>query len=76
MLFRSMGMAPVASLFLLNYAGNAIFLPHEITGYLILFGMGYWPMKDFVKGQAIKSVVYLVGFICIMFPLWKIMGLV
>ena len=71
-----MGMAPVASLFLLNYAGNAIFLPHEITGYLILFGMGYWPMKDFVKGQAIKSVVYLVGFICIMFPLWKIMGLV
>ncbi len=72
----AVGMTPVASLFLLNYSANAIFLPHEITGYLIMFGMGYWPMKDFVKGQAVKSVVYILGFIFIMYPLWSVMGLI
>lgn len=69
------GMSPVAAMILMRYAGNIIFLPHQTSGYLLLFGLGYWPMKDLVKDLGFKSVVFFIGFVAIIYPYWSLMGL-
>lgn len=71
----TVGMSPVAAMILMRYAGNIIFLPHQTSGYLLLFGLGYWPMKDLVKDLGFKSVVFFVGFIAIIYPYWSLLGL-
>ena len=69
------GMSPIAAVFCLRYITDVIFLPHEISGYLLLFGLGYWPMKDFVKDVGFKSVLLFIGFIVVIYPMWSLLGL-
>lgn len=69
------GTSPIAAVFCLRYITDVIFLPHEISGYLLLFGLGYWPMKDFVKDVGFKSVLLFIGFIVVIYPMWSLLGL-
>ena len=69
------GMSPVSAMILMRYAGNIIFLPHQTSGYLLLFGLGYWPMKDLVRDLAFKSIVFFIGFVVIIYPYWSLLGL-
>ncbi len=71
----AVGIKPIAAVMLLYFSGNIIFLPHEITGYLLLYGMGYWPIKHFVKQQSFKSALYIVCFAAVIYPFWKAFGL-
>lgn len=70
-----LGMSPVAACMILVFSCDLVFLPHEVAGYLVMYGFGLMPMKDFIKTQALKSLVMLLVFICIMFPLWSIFGM-
>ena len=71
----AVGMKPIAAVMLLYFSANMIFLPHEISGYLLLYGMGYWPIREFVKQQSFKTVLYLIFFVIVIYPFWRVTGL-
>lgn len=70
-----LGMSPAAACMILVFACDMVFLPHEVAGYLVMYGFGLMPMKEFIKTQALKSLVMLIVFVCIMFPLWGLCGM-
>jgi len=71
----SVGLSPVAACMILLYSCDMVFLPYEATGNLVMYNYGMMPMKDFIKQQALKSLIMLIGFIIVMYPLWGVMGL-
>lgn len=71
----SLGISPVVACMVLLYSCEMVFLPYESAGNLIMYGYGMMPMKDFVKQEGLKALVMFVGFIVVMFPLWKLFGL-
>lgn len=71
----SLGINPVVSCMILMYTCDLLFLPYQSTGNLIMYSYGMMPMKDFLKQEGLKSVIMFVGFIVVMYPLWKLFGL-
>ena len=61
-------------LYVLYYSTEVVFFPHETTPYLIFFSFGVVGMKDFIKIATVKSIVYTIFMILIMFPFWKLLG--
>lgn len=70
-----LGMSPAAACMILVFACDFVFLPHEVAGYLVMYGFGLMPMKEFIKTQSLKSLVMLIVFVCVMFPLWGLMSM-
>ena len=68
-------MSPAAACMILVFACDLVFLPHEVAGYLVMYGFGLMPMKEFIKTQSLKSLVMLIVFVCVMFPLWGLMSM-
>jgi len=71
----SLGIDPMASMLTLYYSVEAIFMPHESTGYLLMYSFGMMKMKDFIALQGIKSVLIFIVFIALVIPYWMMMGL-
>lgn len=74
--FIDMGINPLAITYILNCAGDALFLPHEHNSYLIMFGFGIISMRHFIKFWSIKLIFHFVGIMCILVPYWYLIGLV
>lgn len=72
----SLGMNPVVACMILMYTCDMVFLPYQSTGNLIMYSYGLMPMKDFIKQEGLKSVIMFIGFIIVMYPLWKLFGLI
>lgn len=71
----SLGINPIVSCMILMYTCDMVFLPYQSTGNLIMYSYGMMPMKDFLKQEGLKSVIMFIGFIVVMYPLWKLFGL-
>lgn len=71
----SLGINPVVACMILMYTCDMVFLPYQSTGNLIMYSYGLMPMKDFIKQEGLKSVIMFIGFIVVMYPLWKLFGL-
>lgn len=71
----SLGISPIVSCMILMYTCDMVFLPYQSTGNLIMYSYGMMPMKDFLKQEGLKSVIMFIGFIVVMYPLWKLFGL-
>ena len=54
---------------------EAIILPYEYAPYLIVYAFGMIKMGDFVKLNALRCVIYFAGFLFILIPYWKLIGL-
>lgn len=67
-----MNIRPVA--YALVMSSEAILLPYEYVPYLIVFSFGMISMGDFIKMNAFKCIVTLLGIICIQIPYWMLIG--
>jgi len=70
-----MGLSPLPITYILNCAGDALFLPHEHNAYLIMFGFGIISMRHFIKLWSLKLVFHFIGIMCILIPYWYLIGL-
>ena len=71
----TLGINPIVACMLLLYSCELLLFPYESAGNLIMYEFGMMPMKTFVKQMALKLVIMYAGFIVIMYPMWKLMGL-
>ena len=71
----SLGMNPVVAVMILLWACEILYLPYESAGNLIMYQYGLYPMKEFVRTEGLKSIVMIIAFIIIMYPMWNLMGL-
>ncbi|KRK33296.1 SLC13 family permease [Loigolactobacillus bifermentans] len=71
----SLNISPLVACMCLLYSCELLFLPYESAGNLIMYGYGMMPMKDFFKQMSLKFVIMFVGFIAVMYPMWRLMGL-
>ena len=70
----SLGMSPVTACMLLLYSCEVLFFPYESAGNLIMYEFGMMSMGRFVKEMTLKAVIMIVGFVVVMYPMWKLMG--
>ena len=71
----ALGVNPVAACMILLFSCELVFFPYESSGNLIMYSYGLMPMKEFIKQNTLKTVLSIVGFTVIMYPLWKFTGL-
>lgn len=76
MLGQSVGIDPLPILYSLNACSEAIILPYEYVPYMIVFGFGMMSIKDFMKINIVRSVIFFIGFLGVVIPYWKLIGLV
>ena len=67
-----MNVRPVA--YALVMSSEAILMPYEYVPYLIVFSFGMIKMGDFIKMNALKCVITLIGILCIQIPYWMLIG--
>ena len=71
----SLGYNPVPFAYAVNACAEAILLPYEYVPYLIIFSFGMISMKDFVKVNILRSILFFGGFLAILVPYWMLIGL-
>lgn len=74
-IYQTLGYAPMAGMLTVIYSLDIVFLPHEVTAYLVLFGFGMMSMKQFIQFFGGKSLFTIVMFGLIQLPWWKLLGL-
>lgn len=70
----NLGMDIRSICYALVMCSEAILLPYEYVPYLIVFSFGMISMSDFLKINAIRCVLYLLGFMCLLVPFWTLIG--
>ena len=70
-----MGLSPIPFAYAVNACSEAILLPYEYVPYLIVYGFGMISMKDFIKVNILRSVLFFGGFLLILIPYWMLIGL-
>lgn len=74
-LATNMGYSPLPFAYAVNACSEAIILPYEYVPYLIVYSFGMITMKDFIKINILRSVVFFGGFLLILIPYWMLIGL-
>lgn len=69
-----LGIAPIASLMILQLTTDMIFLPYEAAAPLVMYGFGYMPMKHFIILSLLKCAIITIVFIGIIYPFWMQLG--
>ena len=49
-------------------------LPYESGPSLLFFAYGFWSMKDFIKVNTFKFVLYIAFVVVAVIPWWNLMG--
>lgn len=75
LLVSSMDLPVVPFLYVLCYCAEAIILPYEYVPYLLVFSFGMISMKDFIKVNILRSAIFFIGFLVLLLPYWKLIGL-
>lgn len=57
------------------YSTDMVFLPYEVAVLLIFFGFGMISMKDFIKLNCLKNLIFVVLFGLLQIPWWYLIGL-
>lgn len=71
----SLGYNPVPFAYAVNACAEAILLPYEYVPYLIIFSFGMISMKDFIKVNILRSILFFGGFLLLLVPYWMLIGL-
>jgi len=74
-IYQVLGFNPMVGMLTVIYSLDVIFLPHEVTAYLVLFGFGMMNMKQFVQFFGGKSLFTILMLGVIQIPWWHLMGL-
>lgn len=69
----TIGVSPLPFLYAVNACSEAILLPYEYVPYLIVYGFGMISMKDFIKFNFVRSIIFFVGFLVVLVPYWMLM---
>jgi len=69
-IYQVLGLDPTVALLTVIYATDVIFMPHEVTAYLVMFGFGMMRMKDFIFFYGGKSILTIVMFGLVQLPWW------
>lgn len=72
----SVGINPIGVTMILLYSCEVLFFPYQSAGNLMMYSYGMMPMKEFVKQEGLKSLLMIIGFIIIIYPLWKFIGFI
>lgn len=72
---QTLGYSTVPFLLATNACSEAILFPYEYIPYLIVFSFGMMSMKDFIKVNLLRSILFFAGFLFILVPYWMIIGL-
>lgn len=75
LLATNAGFSAIPFAYVLCSCAEAIILPYEYVPYLLVFSFGMISMKDFIKTNILRSVIFFLGFIAILLPYWKLIGL-
>lgn len=71
----SIGISPLPFLYAVNACSEAILLPYEYVPYLVVYGFGMISMKDFIKFNFVRSIIFFGGFLLLLVPYWMLIGL-
>ncbi len=74
-IYQVLGYNPMCSILTVVYSLDMIFLPHEVTAYLVMFGFGMMSMKQFIKFYGAKTLFTLIFFGLIQIPWWILLGI-
>ncbi len=74
-LVTDMGYSAIPFAYAINACSEAILLPYEYVPYLIVYSFGMISMKDFIKVNIIRSVIFFSGFLILLVPYWMLIGL-
>lgn len=58
------------------YTNDLVFFPYENTLTLVIFSYGMMSLKQFVKLNVVKMLIFLVGFAVLVIPFWMLLGLI
>lgn len=58
------------------YANDMVFFPYENAFLLVMYGFNVMRMKDFIKYNVIKMVMFFVLFCILIIPYWYLLGLI
>jgi len=70
------GFDPAVFLYAVNACSEAILMPYEYVPYLIVYSFGMIGMVDFIKTNALRSILFLLGFLVLLIPYWMLIGLI
>ena len=75
MLVSQMGFDGRAFAYAINLCSEAIVMPYEYIPYLIVYAFGMISMKDFIKWNTLRSVIFFGGIFVVLMPYWSLIGL-
>lgn len=75
MMAVNLGYSPIVFAYTVNACSEAIILPYEYVPYLLVFSFGMISMKDFIKWNIMRSVIFFAGFLTVQTLYWNIIGL-
>lgn len=71
-----LGMSPMFSLMSLVLSTAAVFMPHEIVCFAVLYSFGYIKMSDFIKMVGLNTIITFILYGVVIYPWWNIIGLI
>ena len=71
----SAGLSPIPFAYAVNACSEAIILPYEYVPYLVIYAFGMISSIDFIKINIMRSIVFFAGFLLVLVPYWKLIGL-
>ncbi|AET66910.1 di-/tricarboxylate transporter [Desulfosporosinus orientis DSM 765] len=71
----NLGMNPLPIFYTIFQGIDQIVMPYEYALVLIFFSFGLIRLKDFIKIFSLKMVLNLVFLVVVMYPYWKLLGL-
>lgn len=71
----SLGINPIAAVMILLWSCEILYLPYQSAGNLIMYQYGLYPMKEFIRTEGLKSIIMMIVFVVIMYPMWNLFGL-
>ena len=75
LLATSMGYSAVPFAYAVNACSEAIIFPYEYVPYLVVYAFGMISMKDFIKYNIMRSIIFFIGFLVVLVPYWMLIGL-
>ena len=70
-----LGLDPSTFVFAMMHSAELVLFPYEYLPYLVLFSFGMVTMKDFIKVNIIRTIIYFAGIMLILVPYWHLIGL-
>lgn len=75
MMALNVGLSPIPFAYAVNACSEALIMPYEYVPYLVVYSFGMLTSKDFIKINIIRTLLFFAGFLLILVPYWKLIGL-